>query len=65
MYHVYTLTYTVTINKHSSCLHYKYADTVFRAYSSISSLTESVMALQYMTDPDIVHEIGRDDFFDQ
>ena len=63
MYHVYTLTYT--INKHSSCLHYKRADTALRVYSSIGSLTESMMAVQYMTDPDIVHEIGRDDFLDQ
>ena len=27
--------------------------------------TESVMALQYMTDPDIVHKIGQNDFLDQ
>ena len=65
MYHVYTLTYTATINIHSSCLHYKSADTAFRVFSSISSLTESVMAVQYMNDPDIVHETGRDDFLDQ
>ena len=65
MYHVYTLTYTATINKHSSCLHYKQADTAFRVYSSIRSLTDSVMALQYMTDQDIGHEIGRNDFLAQ
>ena len=62
---IHTLTYTATINKHSSCSHYKYVDTAFRVCSSIRSLTESGMALQYMTDPDIVHEIGRDDFLDQ
>ena len=63
MYHVYTLKYTATSNKHSSSLHDKEADTAFRVYSSIRSLTESVMVLQYMSDP--VHEIGRDDFLDQ
>ena len=65
VYHVYTLTYTATINKHSSCLYYKWADTAFPVYSSITSLTGSVMAVQYMTDPDIVHEISRGDFLDQ
>ena len=65
MYHVYTLTYRATINKHSSCSHYKEEDTAFRVYSSISSLKERGMALQYMTDPDILHEIGRDDFLGQ
>ena len=65
VYHVYILTYTATINKRSSCLHYKYANTAFLIYSSIGSLTESGMALQYMAYPDIVHEIGRDDFLDQ
>ena len=33
--------------------------------SGISSFTESGMALQYRTDPDIMHAIGRDDFLDQ
>ena len=32
---------------------------------SIRSLTENGTARQYMTDPDIMHEIGRDDSLDQ
>ena len=44
------------------------ADTAFRVYSCIGSLTSVAgkrTALQYLTDPDIMHEIGRDDFLDQ